>query len=139
MPLLAGMVDMGAVPERLVLYRGGLGDPVALAGGASWRPGLEVAATFARWRWTRAEGCGGDLVVVRREVGRGEVAAYFVGDHPEAVVPAPSGPWSIEARGEAAVWALGRTAEDYERMMREKAAGDAARVEALWSAWEGGS
>lgn len=80
-----------SLPERFVVYRGGVGEPSMVARGLSWTTKLEVALFFAK-AWPSRWGIQGSAVVLKRTVERREVAALFLARREEEAVL----PWAYE-------------------------------------------
>jgi hypothetical protein len=103
---LGALTDL---PDEVTLYRGGTGDPAALAKGFSWSPLPKMAAGYAE-KWRTAWRQPGSRVVVKRVVARADILMRLSTCDQETVVAREPDVWSVHTNDTTEIEALARAA-----------------------------
>jgi hypothetical protein len=126
LPWLVNKVGLAHLPPgRLLVYRGGTGDPGQVAGGHAWSLRREVGAMYARG-WRRDFGVPGEPVVVGAYVDRDDVLCAFDTMQAEIVVARVQS-WHAEHLKPAEIEARADSVQaEYEAALRDQEAWRAA-------------
>ena len=142
LPFIRRFCDVEALPARTTVWRGARTDAASAAAGMSWSPGRELAAYYAHQTWPEW-GHTAEPILLRCEIIREQVLAYFVKQPGEAILDGPIF-YEIDIADadadEIAVLAAATksvVAEEEKSSERIKAEFMAASEDELFAAWEG--